>query len=232
MRRKQLLRGSVLRFGLALAATLAFAQCQCGKDVPCGMPGSTDTSCFCSAGMTACTSPGGSLECVDLASDAQNCGVCGTVCGPSEACSNGGCIAVPTDGSTDAAIMDASQDVADAFADIGDAGDNGDATLHDSSADADADATPDALDAGPCNSQASCIAAGFPADYVCCKLEAGPTCQAPSDGSPECLGGSFCGQANGITQLCQTAHECDPSCSVDGGGCNCSGCISGACIPF
>jgi hypothetical protein len=136
------------------------------------------------------------------------------------------------------ATADATNDltVVDATGDATlDAADAGDATLQDASSDAPPDVATDALDAGSvCNSQAACVEAGFPAEYVCCELEAGPTCQAPydGDGSPGCFMGSFCGALGGPTQLCQTNHECDPACAVDSGlGCSCSMCSAGACMP-
>jgi|HubBroStandDraft_1064217.scaffolds.fasta_scaffold17740_2 hypothetical protein len=100
------------------------------------------------------------------------------------------------------------------------------------------DGGPPPLDAtvsgASCDGQASCIQSGFPTDYVCCEVEAGPTCQPPYSGSPECQMGSFCGPFGGPKQLCQTSHECDPTCSIDAGvGCSCSGCSrAGVCLPF
>src|SRR3954462_4977762 len=70
---------------------LLFAAC----GTPATPPGTADMAVPCTGTTTAC---GGA--CVDLKSDARNCGACGTACASDESCSNGACTLMCATGKT------------------------------------------------------------------------------------------------------------------------------------
>ena len=67
---------SILRAGLEARPDLPWS-CEAGV---CALP------CTCDAGQTLCGD-----VCVDLTSDAANCGTCGGACNENETCSDGAC---------------------------------------------------------------------------------------------------------------------------------------------
>lgn len=64
-----------------------------GENKPC-KPNETckDGACTCMDPSKSCASTGGGSVCTNVQSDAQNCGVCGNVCGPDKMCYNGSCV--------------------------------------------------------------------------------------------------------------------------------------------
>jgi hypothetical protein len=59
---------------------------KCGSDDVCSKPASGGSGCNCGQGQTCCNN-----SCVVLSQDRNNCGACGTQCGPSTTCQSGAC---------------------------------------------------------------------------------------------------------------------------------------------
>jgi hypothetical protein len=77
---------------------------ECAVNASCIADGNS-YSCTCNSGYTgdglsSCSCPGGFTDCngacVDLNTDANNCGTCGDVCGTGSTCNSGSCITAPT----------------------------------------------------------------------------------------------------------------------------------------
>jgi hypothetical protein len=65
----------------------------CGScDVDCGLGTCSAGACTCTGGNATCSGPG--RRCVDLTTDAQNCGACRQACRPYESCAAGTCTCV------------------------------------------------------------------------------------------------------------------------------------------
>ncbi|MEZ4229096.1 MAG: hypothetical protein R3B89_08035 [Polyangiaceae bacterium] len=185
---------------LFLACTLAAA-------LPLACSSSGIVGGDCRGGLTECNG-----ECLDLGSDAANCGSCGNACASGVQCVAGVCGAdASVDGGSDASLDGGSDAAADGGTDA--AADGGGDASTDASTDA-SDASTDASDASTDASDASTDASDASTDASDAAPDAADACVPPFDTPARC-GDCFtsCTTAEPVCAAVDGGFACVPLCS-------------------